>query len=155
MTINEMAVESFRNVEIGKEFTTREIRDIVAEKHGVRLGSFQPSDACYNRTNKGLDGLAVLQPGGQQDIPLAPEGALQIRQAGIHDARGRDNLQWQRTLKPIQCIPFGEIIIGFFRVLVKDSSDHICCCSLLKQHQIHRLLILFLTVQVYNHIQIS
>lgn len=55
MTINEMAVDSFRNVEIGKEFTTREIRDIVAEKHGVRLGSFQPSDACYNRTNKGLD----------------------------------------------------------------------------------------------------
>lgn len=55
MNINEMVVDSFKDVEIGKILSTQEIKKIVSVSYKINDGSFQPSDMCYNRTNKGLE----------------------------------------------------------------------------------------------------
>lgn len=55
MTINDMVIDTFTNVEIGEEFTTAEIQDKVVAKYHINRSSFQPADMCYNRSNKGLE----------------------------------------------------------------------------------------------------
>lgn len=55
MNLNQMVVDSFKDVEIGKYFTTSETKDVVEKKYKINRSSFQPSDMCYNRTNKGVD----------------------------------------------------------------------------------------------------
>ena len=55
MNINEMVVDTFKDVEIGTMFTTSELVDKVVSKHGINRTSFQPSDMCYNLSNKGVE----------------------------------------------------------------------------------------------------
>lgn len=56
MTVIEEVRETFKNVEIGKEFTTPEIKRMVNNKFGRNVGSVIPSDYSYNMTNKGKVG---------------------------------------------------------------------------------------------------
>lgn len=55
MNINEMVVDTFKDVEIGTMLTTAEIIDRVVSKYEINRASFQPSDMCYNRSNKGVE----------------------------------------------------------------------------------------------------
>lgn len=55
MNLNQKVVDSFKEVEIGRVFTTSETKDIVERKYKINRASFQPSDMCYNRTNKGVE----------------------------------------------------------------------------------------------------
>lgn len=54
MTINEMYVDSFKNIEIGKELTRKEIIKIIQSKYDVDERSILPSDLCYNSSNAGI-----------------------------------------------------------------------------------------------------
>ena len=56
MTVLDQVRETFRNVKIGTEFTTAEIKHMVNSKFGTNLGSVIPSDYSYNMTNKGKIG---------------------------------------------------------------------------------------------------
>lgn len=55
MNINEMVVDTFKDVEIGTMLTTAEIIDRVVSKYAINRASFQPSDMCYNLSNKGVE----------------------------------------------------------------------------------------------------
>ena len=55
MKVNEEIVDTFKDVEIGKEFTTGEIKDMVFEKYKRNRGSVIPSDLCYNSSNWGVE----------------------------------------------------------------------------------------------------
>lgn len=56
MTINEMVVDSFKDIEIGRELTNSEIIDIINIKYkSISKGNFSPADMCHNRTNKGIE----------------------------------------------------------------------------------------------------
>lgn len=55
MNINQMVVDAFKEVEIGRRFTTKEIIEFVEKKYPIKRGSFLPSDMCHNRTNKGIE----------------------------------------------------------------------------------------------------
>jgi len=55
MTINEMVVDTFSNCKTGDTFSTAEIIDKVVSKYGINRKSFQPSDMCYNISNKGVE----------------------------------------------------------------------------------------------------
>lgn len=59
MTVLDKVRQTFRNVEIGTEFTTAEIKQMVATRFNVNPGSVIPSDYCYNMTNKGKIGSLV------------------------------------------------------------------------------------------------
>lgn len=52
--INEIR-ETFKDVPIGKEFETRDIKRMVYEKFGRNEGSVIPSDCSYNMMNKGIE----------------------------------------------------------------------------------------------------
>ena len=56
MTTLEEVRETFRNTQIGTEFTTAEIKHLVSEKYNRTPGSIIPSDYCYNKSNKGKVG---------------------------------------------------------------------------------------------------
>jgi hypothetical protein len=56
MTVLDQVRETFRNVEIGSEFTTAEIKRMVNLKFKTNEGSVIPSDYSYNMTNKGKVG---------------------------------------------------------------------------------------------------
>ena len=60
MNINEMVVDTFKDVEIGTMFTTAELVDKVVAKHGINRTSFQPSDMCYNLSNKGVEKSKIV-----------------------------------------------------------------------------------------------
>lgn len=53
MTIIEKVRNTFVGYHPGTVFTTRQIIDMVCEKHGVNRTSVIPSDYCYNMDNKG------------------------------------------------------------------------------------------------------
>ena len=55
MTVNEEIVDAFKQVEIGKIFTTSEIIDLVCEKYERNRSSVIPSDLCYNSSNWGVE----------------------------------------------------------------------------------------------------
>lgn len=55
MTINEIYVDMFKNVEIGKVLTRQEIIKLIQSKYEVDEGSILPSDLCYNSSNKGVE----------------------------------------------------------------------------------------------------
>ena len=55
MTVLEKVKDTFRNCEIGTEFSRQEIINKVVLKHGCKPGSIIPSDYCYNRINNGID----------------------------------------------------------------------------------------------------
>lgn len=55
MTILDKVKDTFKNCEIGTEFTRQEIVNKVVIKHGCNPGSIIPSDYCYNRINNGID----------------------------------------------------------------------------------------------------
>ena len=55
MVIDEVK-ETFKNIEIGREFTTGEIKQMVYQKFGRTNGSVIPSDYSYNMSNKGKVG---------------------------------------------------------------------------------------------------
>lgn len=55
MTILDKVIDTFKNYEIGTEFTRQEIINKVVIKHGCNPGSIIPSDYCYNRINNGID----------------------------------------------------------------------------------------------------
>ena len=56
MTILDEVRETFKNTEIGTEFTTAEIKQMVRQKYGRTDGSIIPSDYSYNMSNKGKIG---------------------------------------------------------------------------------------------------
>lgn len=56
MTILDEVRETFKNVNIGAEFTTAEIKHMVYLKFGRTHGSVIPSDYSYNMNNKGKIG---------------------------------------------------------------------------------------------------
>lgn len=56
MTILDEVKETFKNTEMGTEFTTFEIKQIVHQKFGRTYGSVIPSDYSYNLHNKGKVG---------------------------------------------------------------------------------------------------
>lgn len=56
MTILDEVRETFKNTEVGKEFTTSEIKQMVYLKFGRTYGSVIPSDYSYNMNNKGKIG---------------------------------------------------------------------------------------------------
>lgn len=55
MTINEMYVDAFKDVEKEKELTRKEIIKILQDKYDIDEGSILPSDLCYNSSNKGVE----------------------------------------------------------------------------------------------------
>ena len=55
MTILDKVKETFKDYEIGTEFTRQEIINKVVIRHGCNPGSIIPSDYCYNRINNGID----------------------------------------------------------------------------------------------------
>ena len=55
MTINEIYVDCFKSVEIGRELTRKEIVKIIQDKYDVGTDSILPSDLCYNSSNKGVE----------------------------------------------------------------------------------------------------
>ncbi|MDW5300143.1 MAG: HNH endonuclease [Sedimentibacter sp.] len=55
MTILEKIKDTFKDCQIGTEFTTQEIINKAVLKHGCNPGSVIPSDYCYNRINNGID----------------------------------------------------------------------------------------------------
>ncbi len=59
MTVLDEVRETFKNVEIGTEFSTAEIKKMVNEKFNRTEGSVIPSDYCYTMTNKGKVGSLV------------------------------------------------------------------------------------------------
>ena len=58
MTINEIYEDAFKDVEIGKELTRRDVINIIQAKHSVDDGSILPSDVCYNSSNAGVRSCA-------------------------------------------------------------------------------------------------
>lgn len=58
MTINEIYEDAFKDVEIGKELTRRDIINIIQAKYKVDDGSILPSDVCYNSSNAGVRSCA-------------------------------------------------------------------------------------------------
>ncbi len=56
MSIIEEVRETFKCVEVGTEFTTKQIKDMVNKKFGRTYGSVIPSDYSYNMKNKGKVG---------------------------------------------------------------------------------------------------
>lgn len=61
MTVLEEIRETFQSVEIGRIFTTAEIKNMVSEKFGRNPGSIIPSDCCYEMWNKGLENRAFKE----------------------------------------------------------------------------------------------
>lgn len=55
MTILDKVRDTFKDCQIGAEFTTQEIINKVVIKHGCNPVSIIPSDYCYNRINNGID----------------------------------------------------------------------------------------------------
>jgi hypothetical protein len=49
----EQAIETFKDIELGQEFTRAEIKYMIETKYGYK--DFLPSDYCYNRVNKGIN----------------------------------------------------------------------------------------------------
>ena len=56
MTILDEVRETFKDIEIGSEFTTAEIKEMVYIKYRRNKGSIIPSDYSYNMDNKGKVG---------------------------------------------------------------------------------------------------
>ncbi len=54
MRVNEEILDTFKDVKIGKVFTTEQIKDMVYDKHKRNRGSVIPSDLCYNSMNWGV-----------------------------------------------------------------------------------------------------
>lgn len=56
MTVLDEVRETFKNIAIGTEFTTAEIKQMVVSRFNRTPGSVIPSDYSYNMTNKGKIG---------------------------------------------------------------------------------------------------
>ena len=56
MTVLDEVRETFRNIPLGTEFTTAEIKQMVSSKFKTNPGSVIPSDYSYNMKNKGKTG---------------------------------------------------------------------------------------------------
>ena len=56
MTVLDKVRETFRNIPLGTEFTTAEIKQMVSSKFKTSPGSVIPSDYSYNMKNKGKKG---------------------------------------------------------------------------------------------------
>ena len=56
MTVLDEVRDTFREVEVGTEFATSEIKRMVYERFGRNPGSVIPSDYSYNMKNKGKIG---------------------------------------------------------------------------------------------------
>lgn len=55
MTVIEEITDTFKDIEIGTEFSSNEIKRMVFLKFGRTTGSVIPTDYCYNRFNNGID----------------------------------------------------------------------------------------------------
>ena len=56
MNILDEVRETFRNIPLGTEFSTAEIKQMVSQKFNRNPNSVIPSDYSYNMTNKGKTG---------------------------------------------------------------------------------------------------
>ena len=56
MSVLDEVRETFRNVPVGTEFSTAEIKQMVSSKFNRKPGSVIPSDYSYNMKNKGKTG---------------------------------------------------------------------------------------------------
>ena len=56
MTVLDEVRETFKDIELGREFTTSEIKQMVCQKFGRTHGSVIPSDYSYDMTNRGKVG---------------------------------------------------------------------------------------------------
>ena len=56
MSVLDEVRETFRNVPLGTEFSTAEIKQMVHSRFNTNSGSVIPSDYSYNMTNKGKVG---------------------------------------------------------------------------------------------------
>ena len=56
LTINEMYIECFKNIPIGKEMSRKEIITELQKHYEIDEASILPSDLCYNSSNKGVEG---------------------------------------------------------------------------------------------------